>query len=120
MSQPTRPTETTDQKGDAKARYTPGPWTAVKNSAYWEIDGPDDFGTVADACASSAGEPDFGRSMALGEANARLIAAAPDMYTLIKAEYDANHGFETLPIGYSRERAEAISNIVKAVEGGAA
>ena len=52
--------------------------------------------------------------------NARLIAAAPDMYTLIKAEYDANHGFETLPLGYPRERAEAISNIVKAVEGGAA
>lgn len=69
MSQPTRPTETTDQKGDAKDR---------------------------------------------------LIAAAPDMYTLIKAEYDANRGFETLPLGYPRKRAEAISNIVKAVEGGAA
>ena len=74
------------------SKHTPGPWTAVKNSAYWEIDGPDDFGGVADTCASSAGEPDFGRSMALGEANARLIAAAPDLLAACKAaEYAANH-----------------------------
>ncbi len=42
------------------------------------------------------------------------------MYTLIKAEYEVHDGFKTLPLGYPRERAEAISNIVKAVEGGAA
>ena len=117
MSQPTRPTETTDQKGDANVRHTPGPW-------HYQIDSHRRGRVFAGNMwlATTWTFPgDYGVGTPLpAAANARLIAAAPDMYTLIKAEYDANRGFETLPLGYPRKRAEAISNIVKAVEGGAA
>ena len=89
------------------SKHTPGPWTAVKNSAYWEIDGPDDFGGVADTCASSAGEPDFGRSMALGEANARLIAAAPDLLAACKAALELAEGDDPGAGCDTREEAEA-------------
>jgi hypothetical protein len=65
------------------AKFTPGPWKAVRNSSYWEIE-PANSGqdgvpfNVGDVCSSSPGNPDSG----LQEANARLIAAAPIGYDL--------------------------------------
>lgn len=62
------------------AKYTPGPWEAFRNSSFWEIN-PTNGGengipfSVADVCSSSPGFPDGG----LQEANARLIAAAPEL-----------------------------------------
>lgn len=67
-----------------KIGHTPGPWCAVANESYWEVRTADDFGSVADTCASSASAPNYGRSWALGEANARLIAASPDLYAEMK------------------------------------
>ena len=100
------------------SKHTPGPWTAVKNSAYWEIDGPDDFGGVADTCASSAGEPDFGRSMALGEANARLIAAAPDLLSACRGLLDAIHDSMTHESqNHHREQIDAAFAAVEKAEG---
>ena len=58
--------------------HTPGPWFAWKNSAFWQIDAPE-FGQIGDACASSASEKEGFGSMALGEANAKLMAAAPSL-----------------------------------------
>lgn len=61
-------------------KHTPGPWKAVRNSSYWEIE-PANAGqdgipfNVGDVCASAPGDPDSG----LQEANARLIAAAPEL-----------------------------------------
>jgi hypothetical protein len=61
--------------------HTPGPWKAGRNSAYWEVCTERhrlEKGipySVADVCASDPNNPDGG----LQEANARLIAAAPDL-----------------------------------------
>lgn len=61
-------------------KHTPGPWAAVRNSSFWEIQ-PANAGVgdtpfnIGDVCASSPGFPDSG----LQEANAKLIAAAPDL-----------------------------------------
>ncbi|MDF3606294.1 hypothetical protein PE067_09200 [Paracoccus sp. DMF-8] len=60
---------------------TPGPWSAARNSAYWEVAPkrePLDCTiplVLADVCASDPDHPDGG----LQEANARLIALAPDL-----------------------------------------
>jgi hypothetical protein len=61
------------------SKHTPGPWVARRNVAFWEVapesikfDGPYKIG---DVCASDPERPDGG----LQEANAKLIAAAPDL-----------------------------------------
>jgi hypothetical protein len=60
--------------------FTPGPWFAVRNSCYWEVNPAREQGdydtpfTVADCCASDPGD-----TTGLQEANARLIAAAPGL-----------------------------------------
>lgn len=62
-------------------KHTPGPWVAVRNSAYWEVNPLNNAGengvpyTVANVCPSDPQNPSGG----LQEANARLIAAAPDL-----------------------------------------
>lgn len=66
----------------AESKHTPGPWKAVRNSCYWHIDAGD-FGSIGDTCASSC-SPEHGGSLALGEANARLIAAAPELLAACK------------------------------------
>jgi hypothetical protein len=69
-----------------QTKHTPGPWKAVRNTAYWEIE-PANAGqdgipfNVGDVCASAPGMPDSG----LQEANARLIAAAPDLLEALEA-----------------------------------
>lgn len=50
----------------------------------------------------------------------RLIKAAPNAYAIIRAEYDAHNGFETLPLGYPPARAKAIVEYIARVEGGVA
>lgn len=60
---------------EMEAKATAAPWTAEQNYSYWEMNGPGDFGQIGDTCASSASEPEYGRSMALGSYNAQLIAA---------------------------------------------
>ena len=69
----------------SETKHTPGPWMAVRNNAYWEVNpqhktvgGP--F-SVADCCPSDPEHPDGG----LQEANARLIAAAPTMLEALLA-----------------------------------
>ena len=73
----------------ADASFTPGPWTATHNGHYWKIDS-DTHGQIGDACSSNiiyiGGKelsPDQARPIAA--ANARLIAAAPDMLAALKA-----------------------------------
>ena len=70
--------------------HTPGPWVAVKNSCFWDINIAGSWLTVADACASKH-LPDGDN----GEANARLIAAAPELLEALKemlVDYDDASG----------------------------
>lgn len=55
----------------------------------------------------------------ISEADARLLAAAPDLYAIVRAEYDAHDGFKTLPLGYPADRAAAIIAAIAKAEGGA-
>lgn len=65
----------------AEQRHTPGPWRAQRNNAFWEIAPAEGAGVgdvpfrIGDVCASAPDLPDGG----LQEANARLIAAAPEL-----------------------------------------
>ncbi len=43
-----------------------------------------EFGQIGDACSSSC-NPEFGGSEALGEANAKMMAAAPALYEALSA-----------------------------------
>lgn len=67
------------------AKHTPGPWFAEKNDSYWEVN-PDKGGenelpfSVANVCSSAPGNRDGG----LQEANARLIAAAPELLAALQ------------------------------------
>lgn len=74
-----------------KIGHTPGPWRAVANESYWEVRASEDFGSVADTCSSSASAPHYGRSWALGEANAHLIASSPDLYEACKQLLNLAH-----------------------------
>lgn len=64
----------------SEIKHTPGPWNAKHNGQYWEIRGPE-IGyfseQIGDACASEF----IGGMKAnpVSEANARLIAAAPEL-----------------------------------------
>lgn len=69
---------------DAFKGFTPGPWFPTPNDHYWEIKLEDFVHSlgVGDACQSKFldGVKDG------GEANARLMAAAPDLLALAKQQ----------------------------------
>ena len=60
------------------AQHTPGPWTFGKARRYWHVGGP--VG-VESSCGYICRLPPF----AVAEANARLIASAPDLLATLKA-----------------------------------
>ena len=108
----------------SEGTFTAGPWRINRAIGGHYRDGKllswhitaDPSGSVDPICERTFGTD---RSDAEDSANARLIAAAPDGYAIIRAEYDAHRGFETLPIGYPADRARAIVAYIRAVEGGA-
>jgi hypothetical protein len=61
------------------AKHTPGPWRVGKNGL--TISGGDCW-RVADVFRSVTDDPELGDS--INEANARLIAAAPDLLAMVK------------------------------------
>jgi len=67
-------------------KHTPGPWFAIRNHIYWEVrtGGEQHAGQqVGDACSSlflSDGDN--------GEANARVMAAAPELLAAAKTVLD--------------------------------
>ena len=62
--------------------FTPGPWRALRNSAFWQINDANDD-QIGDTCASSA-SPEHGGSEELGCANATMMAAAPDLFEALE------------------------------------
>jgi hypothetical protein len=72
------------------SKYTPGPWAAVHNDSFWEVVIPWERGEQVDkycrcvAHAWAACDDDQTNSLNNAESNARLIAAAPEMYEALK------------------------------------
>ena len=67
-----------------KQGHTPGPWVAQHTGFYWQIGSAE--GTVADACPSQFIDGGtIENPSPREEANARLIAAAPDLLAAVWA-----------------------------------
>ena len=86
--------------------YTPGPWHAVFNGHFWDISLEDApmAPSVADTCASNSmyGEhmgPD-GQPGNHGEANAALIALAPDLVAALRQTLARAAELEALVAGW--------------------
>lgn len=101
--------------------FTPGPWCYSRLNWRNEVDdhkrfvsGENERGFYVGVCVVEGNRT----SQCVTAANARLIACAPSLYAIVRAEYDAHNGFETLPLGYDARRAAAIVAAVRAVEGG--
>lgn len=62
---------------ETKPTFTPGPWRVVQGHGCLHAVSAD--GTFSTGCISFRGN---------GEANARLIVAAPDLYALVRYVYD--------------------------------
>lgn len=103
--------------------HTPGPWTAIRNCSFWEVQ-PVNGGEegipfcIGDVCASEPGDPDSGRQ----EANARLFAAAPDLLEALKEAIDSlryvNDALpETSGYGVRHERIEKGLSAINKAEG---
>lgn len=69
--------------------FTPGPWVASHNSHYWEFGQEGTIHHLGDVCATGVYEKGLGYGSepddlpvfsGTAEANAHLIAAAPEMY----------------------------------------
>ena len=107
--QSTQPTES----APAQRSFTPGPWSIYESQGSMpRIVVNSNGNSIADA---NAGFPQC--SEAEQDANARLIAASPSLYAIVKAEYDSHGGFETLPLGYPAARAKAIIAALAQAEG---
>ena len=63
---------------DMGKKWTPGPWHASDAASIWNSDRTDE---IADAW-------DHGRGARATQANAHLIAAAPDLYEALEAAVD--------------------------------
>ncbi|MCC6716507.1 MAG: hypothetical protein IT555_01355 [Acetobacteraceae bacterium] len=91
--------------------HTPGPWVAVRNSSYWQINTEDflAFGQIGDACSSGVWDYEGcprtqEQAEAIAEANARLISAAPDLLAALEGVVSA-YGDTTWGTVYAMERA---------------
>lgn len=87
--------------------FSNGPWIAAFNGIWYEVKSHNED-WIADTCASSCKG-----DLALGEANAHLIAAAPEMYELlsnIKQCIENGHPFEEM---LTEINAHALSNEIE-------
>ena len=80
-----------------KYKFTPRPWKAVRNNCFWEVRPENGNGVeipfqIGDVCASDPENRDGG----LQEANARLIASAPDLLYALESIVEMN---PELPMG---------------------
>jgi hypothetical protein len=71
---------------------TPGPWKARYNGSCWQIDDEHDAVATTQFCYAPA-----------GEANARLIASAPELYEALEAMIFAHDTIQ--PMDFEKARA---------------
>lgn len=68
------------------SKHTPGPWKAVRNSSFWEVVYPWPEQSIEDANKFSPSTAyAWGKSEEEKEANARLIAAAPELLAALQS-----------------------------------
>jgi hypothetical protein len=79
-----------------------GPWRAVRNNAYWQVDNADDQ-QVADACSAKFTE----HGEVYERAVAHLIAAAPDLLAAAEAVSEARAEYMAHAYSYGSESEEA-------------
>lgn len=82
----------------SEAKFTKGPWHCHRNTSFWEF-GCEERGQLGDVCATAftleGRALDAEESM---EANAHLIAAAPELYEALRmAAKDLNTAAHLLP-----------------------
>lgn len=70
----------------AQATHTPGPWLVVGNMI--ETDRRDEIAEIVRYGAWFGGNTPYGLKNPIGDANARLIAAAPDLLAALEALLD--------------------------------
>ena len=75
------------------SEFTPGPWTAVNNGHYWQINSKQ-IGQVGDACASNTDCNGDKKTPHIAKANASLMAAAPEMYDKLKELFETHHALD--------------------------
>jgi hypothetical protein len=101
------------------AKHTPGPWVVNKDQSRCEL-GVDTAGGEWGIClvADAAGETLDHSSENASEANARLIAAAPDLLEALRAFMALDRDFSTASDRHLREiiaEQRASAPLVKAV-----
>lgn len=77
-------------------KFTPGPWEAEKAEKHFRITGnlpKTGCFLIGEICNSHIKESSYG---AMEEANARLVAAAPDLYEALKLWFDSKATSEEL------------------------
>jgi hypothetical protein len=97
--------ETTEEK---RATFTPGPWVAMGKAVYTESDNPTREILWGGHNTRSASDEEK-------KANARLIAAAPEMYEVLQELADSMELAKNY--GYEKEHA-MIQEVLAKVEGG--
>lgn len=101
------------------AQHTPGPWWLQADGAGWYVECTPERGHSVAYVRAEAGEDDPDTPDAEKEANARLIAAAPDLLEALWAMVTSFHAVE-----YMEPHMQEASNMARAAiakaEGGAA
>jgi len=91
------------------SKHTQGPWTALQVEHYWQVSREHEYGATG-ICQVFHTDP------AQMQANAALIAAAPDLLEALKGAFDWNQadieGFDD--ITPSMEMLEARAEVIKA------
>lgn len=71
-----------------ETKFTPAPWTAKRNTAYWEISIFDENGFyragIGDAAATQVSNHNEEAKEAEQKANAQLMAASPELYEALR------------------------------------
>ena len=93
--------------------YTPGPWRAVRNAHFWQIDPvnrrPEDPYSVGDVCSSAPEHPDGG----VQEANAKLIAKAPAMHDAL---HSARHALANASMAAGEDEDGPMAKVVAEID----
>lgn len=93
------------------AKHTPGPWHCV---GIWVEHEDDNVADICDCDPASMGQGHLGRTYDEMRANAKLIAAAPDMLEFLKYVRTLHEAADFGPIEIRRR---ALDNLIAKAEG---